>query len=355
MLKLFSKLLVLTVIATLVFSGTFGCAAPQQQAAPTKGPAQEPTKPAAPAPTPVAAKKVDYPTKEITYIVPVTPGGGFDTMSRILAPFLQKYLPNNPNVIVKNVPGGEWMTGINEVYNAKNDGYTIGIFNLPGNIVNQIMGLARYDLTKVSWIGSITSPPYVAAVSPKSKYKTLDEMKKAPEVKIGAVSLSSSAGLGSLIAAERMGIKPRFVNHKGSSEAILAAIRGDVDFVQYPYGTMDDYVVNSKELIPVWVYSKKRIPTMPDTPTIGELGYPELLEPVSIYYLVGTTPNTPPEILQILREAFDKSMADPDFAKKLQDVGEEVIPAKASEVEGIVKRSIDEYTKYKSAVEKYLK
>ncbi len=299
--------------------------------------------------------KTNYPTKDITYVVPVTPGGGFDTMSRILAPFLQKYLPNNPNIIVKNVPGGEWMVGINEVYNAKPDGYTIGIFNLPGNIVNQIMGRAKYDLTKIDWIGSITSPPYVAAVSPKSQYKTLEEMKKAPEVRIGAVSLSSGAGLGSLIATEGMGIKPRFVNHPGSAEAILSAIRGDVDFVQYPYGTMDDYVVNSKDLIPVWVYSKKRLPTLPDVPTIGEIGYPNLLEPVSIYYLVGATPGTPPEVLKVLRDAFDKAMADPEFAKKLEAVGEEVIPAKADDVEKIVNKSVEEYTKYKPSLEKYIK
>lgn len=356
------RLVAVALIVALVLVTLFGCA---QQAAPTPTaakPAAEATKPAAAKPTeakPTAAAKpaakVDFPNKEITYIVPVTPGGGFDTMSRVLAPFLQKYLPNNPNIVVKNVSGGEWMIGINEIYNAKPDGYTIGIFNLPGNVVNQLLGLAKYDLTKVTWIGSITEVPYVAAASKQSGFKTLDDLKKAPEVKVASVSLSSSAGLGSLIAAQTMGFKPKFISHPGSSEAVLSTLRGDADYAQYPYGTMKKYVVDSKDLTPLWIYDKQRASTLPDVPTVVELGYPGLLDTVSIYYLVGTTPGVPPEIVQILRDAFDKAMADPECVKKLEAAGEEVRPAKAADVEKIVKNSLDQYVKYKDVIAGYIK
>lgn len=368
------RLVAVALIVALTLGALLGCA---QQAAPTPTPekpavaatkpAAEATKPAAEATKPAAeptkpaaeakpaAKKVDFPTKEITYIVPVTPGGGFDTMSRIVAPFLQKYLPNNPNVIVKNVSGGEWMIGINEIYNAKPDGYTIGIFNLPGNVVNQLLGVAKYDLTKVTWIGSITEVPYVAAASKKSGFKTLDDLKKAPEVKVASVSLSSSAGLGSLIAAQTMGFKPKFISHPGSSEAILSTLRGDADYAQYPYGSMKKYVVDSKELTPLWIYDKKRASTLPDVPTVVDLGYPGLLDTVAIYYLVGTTPGVPPEIAQILRDAFDKAMADPECVKKLEAAGEEVRPAKAADVEKIVKNSLEQYVKYKDEIAKHIK
>ena len=64
---------------------------------------------------PVMAADVNFKGQTITFVVPVTPGGGFDTASRMLVPYLEKHLPGHPNVIVKNVPGGEWNIGINKM------------------------------------------------------------------------------------------------------------------------------------------------------------------------------------------------------------------------------------------------
>ncbi|MCL4440088.1 MAG: tripartite tricarboxylate transporter substrate binding protein [Firmicutes bacterium] len=217
-----------------------------------------------------ASQKVDYPAKDITFIVPVSPGGGFDTLARALAPFLREYLPNKPNIIVKNVPGGGWAIGINEVYNARPDGYVIGFFNIPSNVISQVLGMAKYDLLKIVWIGNVSSPPNLAAISPKSKYRTLQDMQKAPEVRIATTGLGSSMGLGALMTAEEMKIKPRFVNSKGSSESVLATIRGDVDLIVLPYASIKEYVETEK-LIPVWVYDKKRLSNFPNLPTVVEL------------------------------------------------------------------------------------
>lgn len=62
-----------------------------------------------------AEAKSAFPSKTITYVVPTSPGGGFDTFSRMIIPFLRKYLPGNPNIIIKNAPGGEWKIGINRM------------------------------------------------------------------------------------------------------------------------------------------------------------------------------------------------------------------------------------------------
>lgn len=297
----------------------------------------------------------NYPEKDITFIIPTSPGGGYDTYTRTLIPYLQKHLPQQVNILPKNVPGADWALGINQVYNAQPDGYTVGIFNIPGNVVSQLLGKAQYDLTKIKWIGRITDAPYVAAVSPKSPYQTLEQMKAAPEVKSGVVSLSSTAGLGTLIAMQRMGIKPRFVTHDGSQEAVLAAMRGDVDFVQYGYASIKKFVVDSHELNPVWVYAKQRIPDLPNVPTIVELGYPDLLDTVAVHYVVGTTPNTPPEIVKILDDAFAKAVAEPEFVKKMTDLGQTPNTATAEETAKIVSDSIKEFGKYKELLEQYTK
>jgi len=300
-----------------------------------------------------AAAKTDFPAKDVTYVVPVSPGGGYDTYSRILAPFLEKNLPKKVNVVVKNVPGGEWRLGISEIYKAKPDGYTLGIFNIPGNVVSQIMGTSDFDLNKITWIGRMTDTVYVAALSPKSKIKTLDDMKKADVVKAGVVGLSSTAGLSALITAQEIGFKLNPINHDGSQEAILSAIRGDVDLVIYPYPTLDKFIVGSKDLTPIWVYADKRLPALPDVPTITEVGYPKLLDTVRMDYLVGATPGLPDDVAKIWRDAFQKAMADPDLQTMMKDAKQPANPTADKKAAEIIKNSISGFEKYKDLIAKY--
>ena len=124
------------------------------------------------APGSVEAKS-KFPTRAITFVIPTSPGGGFDTFSRILAPYLRKYLPGDPKIIIKNAPGGEWNIGISKMYRAKPDGRTIGVLNMPANAVNQLLGKAKYDLRKITWLGNVSRVTYVTALSRKSKYRTL--------------------------------------------------------------------------------------------------------------------------------------------------------------------------------------
>ena len=91
--------------------------------------------------------------KTVNYIVATAPGGGYDTYGRLVAEYMQKYLPGS-TFVVKNVPGAGHLVGTNSIYASRPDGLTIGTFNT-GLIYNQLVGLegVRFDLTKMSWIG----------------------------------------------------------------------------------------------------------------------------------------------------------------------------------------------------------
>lgn len=334
--KHYKKLvLVSSLIAILLVSLLSGCGTTTTPTATTQTP---------------AAPVVDYPTKDITFVVPVSPGGGYDTYSRLLAQYMPKYLPKQVNMIIKNVTGGEWNIGIGEINRAKPDGYTMGIFNIPGNVVNQIMG-AEYDLNKMTWLGSITDTTYVGALSPKSKYKSIKDMQASKEeVKVGVVGLSSTAGLGSLIAFQEMGIKAKYISHTGSSEAVLAAIRGDVDYVQYPYPTLKKFIVDSKQLDPVVVFYTSKHKDLPNVPIIKEVGYESLLNVVQANYQVAATPGVSPEIAKILREAFQKAVKDPEFMKKMDDAGQPAHPSTDVEAAKNIENSIKTFTKYKDLI-----
>ena len=291
-----------------------------------------------------------YPDKEITYIVPTSPGGGFDTISRLFIPYLQKHLPNHPNIIVKNIKGGEWNIGISALNRAAPDGYTIGIFNMPGNAVNQVLGTAPFDLNKFEWLGNLSDVTYVACVSKESKYKTVEAMQKAPEVTAAVVGLASMAGLGTILAADAMHFKVKPIPHDGSTEAILSAIRGDVDLVQYPMATLKKTIVDSHDLIPVWVYAKDRLALLPDVPTVVELGYPELAEVVTMFRPVAAPPGTPAEIVKVLRDAFEKASNDPEFVQKVKDEGATPNPVRGEEVVKIIARQVQKVGTYKDVI-----
>jgi tripartite-type tricarboxylate transporter receptor subunit TctC len=302
-----------------------------------------------------AEAKSAFPSKTIIWVVPTSPGGGFDTFSRMIIPYLRKYLPGNPNIIIKNAPGGEWKIGINKMYRAKPDGHTIGVLNMPANALPQVLGTAKYDLRKATWLGNIGGVTYVTALSRKCRYKTIEALKKAPMVTSGTVGLASTAGLGTLLAAERIGVKMKYIPHDGSTQAILAAIRGDVDWVQYPFSSLKKSIVDSHDLIPVWVYSKKRLKLIPDVPTIAELGYPDLVDVIKMYRPVAAPPGLPDNIAQAWKDAFWKATNDPEFQKKQIAANAAPLPMRPQELEDMVEAAIKLLVQYKAIILKHRK
>lgn len=262
----------------------------------------------------------NFPEQEIKIIVPYSAGGGFDLAARMLAPYLAKYLPNDATVIVENISGGNGNIGLGELTRADADGHTLGIINLPGHFVQQILGEASYDLTEYEYVGNITKTDYIAAASPKSNYTELSQLQDADEVRAGITNISSTDGLGLVVSGDTLGINLRTINHPGSTEAILAAIRGDVDIVQLPVESLSTYF-ESGDLVPLWSYTTERLEQYPDLPTIDELGHGELLDLVSLYRAIATTPGTPEETLTILREAFDKAVNDEEYIEQVLESG----------------------------------
>jgi tripartite-type tricarboxylate transporter receptor subunit TctC len=171
----------------------------------------------------------------------------------------------------------------------------------------------------------------------------------------GTVGLASTAGLGTVLAAERMGIKMKYIPHSGSTEAILSGIRGDVDWVQYPFSTLKKSIVDSKDLIPVWVYSKKRIDLIPDVPTIAELGYPDLVDVIKMLRPVAAPPGLPDDVRQIWQDAFWKATNDPEFQKKQIAANATPYPMRPQELEDMVEAAIKLLEQYKEIILKHRK
>ncbi|MCL6593624.1 MAG: tripartite tricarboxylate transporter substrate binding protein, partial [Alicyclobacillus sp.] len=252
-----------------------------------------------------------FPNQTITLIVPYSPGGDFDTTARILAPYLSKYLPNHPPVIVKNVPGGNSVIGDMQVINAKPDGYTLGYFTLPAIALGPLIGQGDYDLTQVAWVGQVFSMPHVAVASMKSGITDLKSLQAKQHLRIGTTGITTTGGLDTYITMKRLGVQqPVYVPSSGSSQVVLATVQGAVDYMESPYPPLAQEI-KAGMLKPLWVDAAQRLPELPNVPTIAELGYPDLAATMNVGGVIGTTPGVPPTHLQLLREALQKAMHDP--------------------------------------------
>ena len=288
-----------------------------------------------------------FPEKDITFIIPYSPGGGFDRTVRAIAPYMEKYLPKKVNVIPKNVSGAGGRKGIAQLFRAKADGHTIAVFNIPGMAIPPIMGeKVNYDLSKVSWIARLARGTYVLAVGAKSSIKSFDDVKKLDRpLKITTTGQGSTGFTASVVASTVMGISHKMLTgYKGSKQFILAAVRGDGDAVYTLVTTIRKYHQAGDVRLLASFEAKS---SFPGVPTVRELGYTEL-EGMGLERLVGGPPGVPADRVKILEQAMLKSMADPEFKAKTKK--RPFLPASAADTGGRVDEVLKFYLKYKSAL-----
>ncbi|WP_206916119.1 Bug family tripartite tricarboxylate transporter substrate binding protein [Alicyclobacillus suci] len=298
-----------------------------------------------------SSEQTNYPTKTITIIVPASPGGAMDTDARILAPYLSQYLPNQPSVIVKNVPGAQDSLGIEQVQNAKPDGYTLGEYSMPGDTLGPLVGIGNYDLTKVNWVGQISSLPFIAVASTKSGITDLKSLKAKGNVKVGVNGLTTNDGVSALETMKALGVTASFVPAKGNSNSLLALEQGVVDVTVSTYTSIEQYLQDGS-VTPLWVYSAKRLKDLPKVPTIGELGYPQL-DNISAHITdIGATPGVPQADVTILRNALAKVAQDPKYIAQMKKAEQTVEYLTGDEVAQQVKQQTQDMKKYATDIKR---
>lgn len=288
----------------------------------------------------------DFPSKPISFILPVSAGGGFDVLARMLAPVWEKYLPNHAKIAVENHPGGDWKIGINKVWKAEPDGHTMGMFMLPGNVTNQIAGKVDYDIRKFKWIGGFSESIYVAVSAKKSAYQNGKDLIQAKEpVKTGVVGLTNGTGLYVVVTADNLKFRSTQIPHDGTNEMLLSLTRGSIDWSIFPYETIKKYIV-SKDVTPLWVYANKRLSELPDVPTVLELGGSEnLLNLITLKRVISAPPDTPENVLGILRESLKKALSDPKLIEQMKQFDAPANYMEPQDVQKLAETGVEEYKK----------
>src|SRR5574341_166090 len=274
-----------------------------------------------------------YKDKTIRIIVAFTAGGGYDLWMRSLSRYMGKYIPGNPNFIVQNMPGAGSITAANYLYNlAKPDGLTFGSISA-ALYFDQLVGRKEinFDWSKFSWIGTPERTSEMIYMRADTAYKPLEDIRKAAEPpRCGAVGTGSTDHYFPKLLEDALGVKFSIVTgYPGSIDIDLATEKGEV---QCRAGTTSAFF--GREPGRTWAKTgfvrllvqggKKRDARIPDVPTIYELmdkhGTSEvirrlasvLLSPGDFGRPLLGPPGIPPDRVKLVREAFVKTMNDPD-------------------------------------------
>ena len=312
---------------------------------------------------PAFAQADFYKGKTITVYIGTTPGALYDQWGRILAMHMVKHIPGRPDVVVQNMPGAGHMIAANYIYNvAKPDGFTMGAINA-GLYFEQLIGRAevKFDWTKYAWIGNATKSPQVLYMRADSPFKTIDDVRSAKEPpKCGTTGLGNMGNLVPKLLEETVSAKFNMVSgYQGGNEIDLAVERGEIQcrslsteayFSREPFLTWRKNGF-SRELVQG---GRARIEKLANVPTIYELldkyKTPEpgrrlataLLASGEFHRPYMAPPKMPAEVVKTLRDAFNKTMKDPEFLAETKKKRLDIDATTGEEVEALTKEAMSQ-------------
>jgi tripartite-type tricarboxylate transporter receptor subunit TctC len=262
----------------------------------------------------------EYPTRQITVILPTAPGGSAMISGQILMEALKKQL--NHVLVINYKPGALQAVGTEAVLNARPDGYTLGYTYEP-DLASKIL----LDGKKLSWgkddfthIGITAFSPFLLWVKNDAPWKTFEEL-----ISYGRSNVLSygSAGIGAMnhvfieLLAQKTGIKVNHVPYSGSGEVTTALLGGHINMTLGVLGRMKQYY-DSGAVRPLVALSDERLLEAKDVPTGKEKGFP--IRGYNYHHLWGPKA-LPADITSRLMKAFEGAVKDPEFRTTLIKAG----------------------------------
>ncbi|WP_218508947.1 tripartite tricarboxylate transporter substrate binding protein [Variovorax sp. dw_308] len=292
-----------------------------------------------------------WPTgKTISYIVPFPAGGTTDVLARLIAQQLGVAL--GTSVIIDNKGGAGGSVGSEIAARAAPDGYTM----LGGTISSHAINVSLYPKLGYNPIKSfapvtlIGTNPVVLVVNQASRYKTLKDVIDASKAKAGSGGLSSaSAGTGTSqhlameLLAYRSGVKFTHIPYKGSGPAIQDVIGGQVDMM-FDTTVVAGPHIQSGKLRAIAVTSAKRLPSMPDVPTVAESGINGLKDfEVVSWQAIFVPAGTPAPIIDRLHSEIRTILAKSDMQEKLTGFGMAPADMTTTQIATFQKAEVDKW------------
>ncbi|GAA2170334.1 tripartite tricarboxylate transporter substrate binding protein [Agrococcus versicolor] len=267
----------------------------------------------------------DYPSQTINIIVPVPAGSGTDVSTRFVTACLEQEL--GATIVVENREGGGGAVGIGQYARAAADGYTLISTTVGNALVPPLTeGDVGYDVDTFEPVGLIGQAPVVLVVPADSPFQTAEELFAAAEderIVVGIPGPLSVPGISMQGLVEESGLQLEAVPFEGNAAVVQALAGGEADA---GYLSADGGVtlprIQSGELRALASAVDEEVESLPDVPTLDSLGYTDLPNGDSFWFL-GALDGTPEPVLDRLGEAMETCMTDPEVQSQ---IGEGVAP-----------------------------
>jgi tripartite-type tricarboxylate transporter receptor subunit TctC len=297
--------------------------------------------------SPAQAQSVEefYRGKTITISVGFTAGGGYDLYARVLGRHMGRHIPGNPQLVVQNMPGAGSLKATQYVYSvAPKDGTVLASVSR-GMATEPLLNDAKFDATKLTWIGSVTSETSICATWHTSQVKTWDDMFKR-EFTLGGSAVGADPDTFALILRNVFGAKVKLVTgYPGGNDINLAMERGEVDGrCGWSWSSLKSQKQWLPQVNPLVQFALEKSADIPQVPFALERAANEEQRQVLRLLVAGqylgrpffSTPDIPADRKEALRAAFDATMKDAQFLAETTKLNLEVTPATGKAVDAFL-------------------
>jgi tripartite-type tricarboxylate transporter receptor subunit TctC len=292
-----------------------------------------------------------YAGRTITLSTHTAPGGGYDTLARLMARHYSKHIPGNPAILVVNIPGAGGLTAFNQAAkSAPQDGTFITLVG-QGLVVHEPTGQPglQASLGSFKWIGNFSQAPNVTALWYTSPTKTIDDA-KLRDVVVGATGVGAPDGQIPTVYNALLGTHFKVIHgYTGGGPLNIAMERGEIEgrgTNSWPsYKATIPRAVQDKQLVPLIQIGMKKDNDLPNVPLFLDLVKGDTVrEPVARFLSLSTAisrplaapPGVPDARVAILRRAFDATVKDNDFITEAQRLQMDIDPMTGEEVQAAI-------------------
>ena len=291
-----------------------------------------------------------YKGKQIRMVIASGAGGGYDAYARVLARFLEKYIPGNPSVVSQNMPGASGMQAMNWTFAAAPKDGSVILATYNTLLAEPLFGnpAVQYDTLKFEMVGSFSKQQNICVTWNTSPIKTIQQAKEREVIVSSTGATGNSATMPKILNAV-LGTKFKLVLGYGTTEARLAVERGEAEGIcGLSWSTLKasnpDWVQNNRINILVQTGAKPQhdLPNVPvlvdlvanpdDKKVISFLSFPEEMGRPFVM-----PPGTPKEMVLAVRQGFDAALKDPELQAEAEKQMLEIDPVSGADMERILK------------------
>ncbi len=292
------------------------------------------------------AQTRDYPVRPVRIVIPTSPGGILDVVTRLMAPKMSELM--GQSLVLDNRPGASTNIGSEIVARAPGDGYTLLANSQPLVVNPSLFSKMAFDVEKdLAPVTLLTAAPYVLVVHPSVPAHSIKELLALARAKPGALNYASGGnGTNFHIAIELFknlsGAKLTHVPYKGGGMAMASVLGGETD-ITIPAVASALPQIRAGRLRALAITSTRRSPLLPQAPTVAEAGVPGY--EFSAWVGVLAPAITPPALVTAINGYWVKAARSPEVAARLTNDGNDVVAGTPAEFAALIKTELPRWNK----------